>query len=72
MKAFAIASCNQLTRGDASLIRSPFNIAAALSMALGGAGGQAESLEQSSVRFAPSAETGPSRYRYGDGAHVDC
>jgi serpin B len=40
MNAFTITSYKQLARGDANLILSPFNIAAALSMALAGAGGQ--------------------------------
>jgi serpin B len=40
MNAFTTASYKQLARGDANLILSPFNIAAALSMALAGAGGQ--------------------------------
>jgi serpin B len=39
MNAFTTASYQQLTRGDANLILSPFNIATALSMALGGARG---------------------------------
>ena len=40
MNAFTVASYKQLTRGDANLILSPFNIATVLSMALAGAGGQ--------------------------------
>ena len=40
MNAFTTASYRQLTRGDANLILSPFNIATALSMALAGARGQ--------------------------------
>jgi serpin B len=40
MNAFTVATYKQLTRGDANLILSPFNIATALSMALAGAGGQ--------------------------------
>jgi serpin B len=40
MNAFTTASYKQLTRGDANLILSPFNIATALSMALAGARGQ--------------------------------
>jgi serpin B len=40
MNAFTTASYKQLTRGDANLILSPFNIATALSMALAGARGR--------------------------------
>jgi serine protease inhibitor len=40
MNAFTIASYKQLSRGDANLIASPFNIATVLSMALAGAGGR--------------------------------
>jgi len=40
MNAFTTTSYKQLTRGDANLILSPFNIANALSMALAGARGQ--------------------------------
>jgi serpin B len=40
MNAFTTESYKQLTRGDANLILSPFNIATALSMALAGARGQ--------------------------------
>src|SRR5260370_22586600 len=40
MNAFTIASYKQLSRGDANLILSPFNIATVLSMALAGAGGR--------------------------------
>ena len=40
INAFTTASYQQLTRGDANLILSPFNIATALSMALAGAGGR--------------------------------
>ena len=40
MNAFTTASYKQLTRSDANLILSPFNIATALSMALAGARGQ--------------------------------
>jgi serpin B len=40
MNAFTTASYQQLTRGDANLILSPFNSATALSMALAGAGGR--------------------------------
>jgi serpin B len=40
MNAFTTASYQQLSRGDANLILSPLNIAAALSMALAGARGQ--------------------------------
>jgi serpin B len=40
MNAFTTDSYKQLTRGDANLILSPFNIATALSMALAGARGQ--------------------------------
>ena len=40
MNAFTVASYKQLSRGDANLILSPFNIATVLSMALAGAGGQ--------------------------------
>jgi serpin B len=39
MNAFTTASYQQLSRGDANLILSPFNIATALSMTLGGARG---------------------------------
>ena len=39
MNAFTTAAYQQLMRGDANLILSPFNIATALSMALGGARG---------------------------------
>jgi serpin B len=39
MNAFTAASYQQLTRGDANLALSPFNIATALSMVLGGARG---------------------------------
>jgi serine protease inhibitor len=40
MNAFTTESYKQLTRSDANLIVSPFNIATALSMALAGARGQ--------------------------------
>ncbi len=40
MNAFTIAAYQQLARGDANLILSPFNIGTALSMALAGAGGR--------------------------------
>jgi serpin B len=40
MNAFTIASYKQLSRGDANLIASPFNIATVLSMALAGARGR--------------------------------
>ena len=40
MNAFTVASYKQLSRGDANLIASPFNIATVLSMALAGAGGR--------------------------------
>jgi len=39
INAFTSASYQQLTRGDGNLILSPFNVATALSMALGGARG---------------------------------
>ena len=40
MNAFTTTSYKQLARGDGNLILSPLNVAAALSMALAGAGGQ--------------------------------
>ena len=40
MNSFTIAAYQQLARGDANLILSPFNIGTALSMALAGAGGR--------------------------------
>ncbi len=40
MNAFTVASYKQLSRGDANLIASPFNIATVLSMALAGARGR--------------------------------
>jgi serpin B len=40
MNAFTVASYKQLSRGDANLIASPFNIATVLSMVLAGAGGR--------------------------------
>jgi serpin B len=43
MNAFTAASYQRLTGGDRNLILSPFNIATALSMALGGARGQTAS-----------------------------
>ena len=51
MNAFTTASYKQLTRGDANLILSPFNIATALSMALAGARGQTAEEIQSVLRL---------------------
>ena len=56
MNAFTIASYKQLSRGDANLIASPFNIATVLSMALAGArGGTAEEIQSVlHVRYDPT------------------
>ena len=51
MNAFTTASYQQLSRGDANLILSPFNIATALSMALAGARGQTAEEIQSVLRL---------------------
>ena len=56
MNAFTIASYKQLSRGDANLIASPFNIATVLSMALAGARGRTAEEIQSvlHVRYDPT------------------